>query len=68
MGKSLSGYYGARILGRTKKPAIDVLKIASKRALPNAAETTGEQLERTLQAKLQKLLQRKIKRPKQRHD
>ena len=40
MGKSLSSKYIQKLLGSTKKSAMDVLKTVSKRATQKAAETT----------------------------
>ena len=42
MGKSLSNKYGQRLIDSAKKSATDAIKIASKRAIQNPAETTGD--------------------------
>ena len=42
MGKSLSNKYGQKLLDSAKKSATDAIKTASKRAIQNAAEATGD--------------------------
>ena len=42
IGKNLSNKYGQKLVDTAKKPATDVLKIASKRAMQKTAEATGD--------------------------
>ena len=42
MGKSLSNKYGQKLLDSAKKSITDVIKTASKRAILNTAEATGD--------------------------
>ena len=42
MGKSLSNKYGQALLDSAKKSTTDSIKIASKRAIQNTAEATGD--------------------------
>ena len=42
MGKSLSNRYGKKLLDRAKKSTTDALKTASKRAIQETAEATGD--------------------------
>ena len=42
MGKSLSIKYGKKLLDTAKKSTTDAIKTASKRAIQNTAEATGD--------------------------
>ena len=42
MGKSLSNKYDQKPFDTAKKPTTDAIKTASKRAIQNTAETTGD--------------------------
>ena len=42
MGKSLSNKYGQKLLDNTKKSITDAIKTASKRAIQEIAEGTGD--------------------------
>ena len=42
MGKSLRNKYGQKLLDSAKKSTTDAIKTASKRAIQNAAEATGD--------------------------
>ena len=42
MGKSLSNKYGQKLLDSAKKSTTDAIKTASKRAIQETAETTGD--------------------------
>ena len=42
MGKSLSNKYGQKLLGSAKKSTADAIKTASKRAIQEVAEATGD--------------------------
>ena len=42
MGKSLSNKYGKKLLDTAKKSTTDAIKTASKRAIQNTAEATGD--------------------------
>ena len=42
MGKSLSNKYGQKLVDSAKKSTTDAIKTASKRAIEQTAETTGD--------------------------
>ena len=42
MGKSLSNKYGKKLLDTAKKSTTDAIKTASKKAIQNTAEATGD--------------------------
>ena len=42
MGKNLSNKYGQKVLDSIKKSTTDAIKTASKRAIQNTAEATGD--------------------------
>ena len=42
MGKSLSNKYGKKLLDTAQKSTTDAIKTASKRAIQNTAEATGD--------------------------
>ena len=42
IGKKLSNKYGQKLVDSAKKPAIDAIKTASKRAIRKTAEATGD--------------------------
>ena len=61
MGKSLSNKYGQKLLDSAKKPTIEAIKTASKRAIQKTAEATDDLTGNKIGDKITSFLKNKVK-------
>ena len=60
IGKKLSNKYGQKLVDSAKKPAIDAIKTASKRAIQKTAEATGDLIGNKIADKTISTLKKKL--------